>query len=358
MTTSLNHNHAIESDEQLLRRIREEDHDTEDEEPVLGEKRASYSLETPPIVNIHGQSVRNDVLVALLDRPREMQMLAQHNADFYTALRHYIEEVQGSEAWQQFQDLVYSPREKIPDRLWMAKISQFLSHNPVFLGKFKESVGYDDEADMGADEEEDVDEEYDAFDEEENEMVSPLTKFSHTGSDFSGEHYPSHRRRQSSHNSLHFDPHPTITSPTLREGEEHCGIKENGEIGSLLTLRDNPDTQRTLPFIFPAFFRKVELLMSPSTAKTTRRRSSRLADMNVGDDEDAEYQPRHQQVCDDDDQDINPYDQFVRVLCTSRQQQPDDGAWIENVLASLDGWPNILEELLDIIQTAVSRRHD
>lgn len=98
-------------------------------------------------IDIHGQPVSSDILVALLDRPGEMKQLVARNSQFYEALGYYISETQGEAAWKKFQEIVYKPREKLPDRSWMNQISQYLAHNPVFLSTFKETVGYEEDED-------------------------------------------------------------------------------------------------------------------------------------------------------------------------------------------------------------------
>ncbi|KAI8638545.1 hypothetical protein BD408DRAFT_422852 [Parasitella parasitica] len=124
--------------------------EVEDEQrQYLGQDLASdlrnCSISSSGSIDIDGQPLSSDVLVALLDRPAEMKGLAVCNAQFYEALQHYITETQGSQAWERFQDVVYKPRDKLPDRQWMNQISHFLAHNPVFLSKFKESVGYQED---------------------------------------------------------------------------------------------------------------------------------------------------------------------------------------------------------------------
>ncbi|KAI9474095.1 MAG: hypothetical protein EXX96DRAFT_580584 [Benjaminiella poitrasii] len=126
--------------------IREEEEEGEQQQQ-LGEELRRLSLSPSGSIDIHGQAVSSDILVALLDRPSEMKDLVARNTQFYEAIEHYIKETQGETAWYRFQEIVYKPREKLPDRVWMNQISHFLSHNAVFLTKFKESVGYADDDD-------------------------------------------------------------------------------------------------------------------------------------------------------------------------------------------------------------------
>lgn len=105
-------------------------------------RKLSISSLSSPSVDIHGQAVPSDILVALLDRPAEMVQLVSRNRQFYDAIQHYITETQGEHAWQRFQEILYKPREKLPDRVWLTCISHYLAHNSIFLSKFKEIVGY------------------------------------------------------------------------------------------------------------------------------------------------------------------------------------------------------------------------
>lgn len=134
--------------------ISEEVEEGQDQQQFLGQDLASdlrnCSISSTGSIDIDGQPVSSDILVALLDRPGEMKGLATRNSQFYEALEHYITETQGNIAWQRFQDVVYKPRDKLSDRAWMAQITHFLVHNPVFLVKFKESVGYVDDEELAS----------------------------------------------------------------------------------------------------------------------------------------------------------------------------------------------------------------
>ncbi|KAI8985922.1 hypothetical protein BDB01DRAFT_786877 [Pilobolus umbonatus] len=120
----------------------------EDEDSLSANMMRNCSVSSSCCVDIYGQRVSADILVAMLDRPKEMRELVSRNSQFYEVLEHYISETQGQLAWERFQEIVYKPRQKMCDRVWMSYITHYLSHNPVFLTKFKEIVGYtDDEED-------------------------------------------------------------------------------------------------------------------------------------------------------------------------------------------------------------------
>lgn len=221
-------------------------------------------------IDIHGQSVSSDILVALLDRPVEMKQLAARNSQFYEALQLYITETQGEPAWQKFQDLVYKPREKLPDRAWMSQISQYLAHNSIFLSRFKNTVGYEDQ--------------------NENDFTSAphkLSTSSSTGSSsrrsrrlsnmnlgdildhdedsvleedapnvpegmFANEEQfyqqQSNRRRRSSYHSIQSEPHPTFVDSKIDEVDEvedrqdnYHGGDESDHLGDLLDDNSSDD---------------------------------------------------------------------------------------------------------------------
>lgn len=121
------------------------EHMDEQQEDDLSEGLRNCSISSAGSIDIYGQSVSPNILVALLDRSIEMKGLVSGNAHFFEALENYIVETQGTPAWQKFQEILYKSREKLPDRAWMNQITHYLSHNPVFLTKFKEIVGYEDE---------------------------------------------------------------------------------------------------------------------------------------------------------------------------------------------------------------------
>lgn len=129
----------------ILKEQEQEQQEQQQQDPLNVDMRNCSISSTGSNIDISGRLVSSDILVALLDRPNEMRQLAIRNNQFYEAIENYITETQGNFAWQRFQDIVYKPREKLPDRAWIHQISHFLGHNPVFFSKFKESVGYEDE---------------------------------------------------------------------------------------------------------------------------------------------------------------------------------------------------------------------
>ncbi|KAL0083037.1 hypothetical protein J3Q64DRAFT_1751289 [Phycomyces blakesleeanus] len=278
-------------------------------------------------VAIHGQSVSPNILVALLNRPREMQDLAVRNSFFYEAIENYIRDTQGDSSWDSFQHIVYAPREEMSDRVWMASITDYLGHHPAFLGKFKESVGYQSSSSEDEDEEDGDDETED--DDEDDEVVETRKR----APKLTLQPYP----RRHSHNHVHYhpmqsEPHPSITSPTLREEEESRGSEEGGLVAGLVALRAHPDIQVQLPERYPAFFQRARRCMG-----------SCIMSMDT---------PRFQTA----DTSEDSFEPFITLISTTRRQQPDDGAWMESILEILKCWPELIDELSDIIDDSLPRR--
>ncbi|ORY94026.1 hypothetical protein BCR43DRAFT_352748 [Syncephalastrum racemosum] len=302
------------------------------ETPVAsGERRKSS-------IDIRGRSIQADVLVALLDRPHEMQSLMQRNKAFYGALQNYIQETQGEKAWRDFHDILLSPREDIPDRAWIATLSVYLQHNPVFLTKFKESIGYDvEEAEEGSEDEDDSE---DSMISMESDHMFPNQ--AHSEDDLEDAEIPPPPPRRKSLLSTHM-MHPAATSPIRPMSGNYFHTSRR----PILLLRDVPELQARLPVYYPEFFRRAraQMSMAPNASKLSRdaRRNSILeedADILV-----EEGDPRFN-TCEQDH--LDSFDRFVRAVCTTRRQQPDDNAWLQEVLESLEGWPDLLDELYDL----------
>ncbi|KAI9006640.1 hypothetical protein CLU79DRAFT_565907 [Phycomyces nitens] len=295
--------------------------------PRLESDDANGLYEPPHSVSIQGQSVSPNILVALLNRPREMQDLAVRNAFFYEAIESYIRDTQGDSEWESFQHIVYAPREEMPDRVWMASITDYLGHHPAFLGKFKESVGYQSSSSEGEDEDDEDDGDDEAEDDVDDQVQVPKR-----APKLNLQPY-----RRHSHNHVHYhpmqsEPHPSITSPTLREEGESRGSEEGGLVAGLVALRAHPDIQVQLPELYPAFFQRAHRCMN-----------SCIMSMDT---------PRFQTA----DTSEDSFEPFITLISTTRRQQPDDGAWMESILEILKCWPELIDELSDIIDDSLPRR--
>lgn len=298
-------------------------------------------------VDIRGRSVQPDILVALLDRPNEMKALASRNPHFYSALENYIIETQGADAWAEFQDICYALRQELNDREWMAAISRYLANNPAFLAKFKESVGYDDPSTRGdgGNEPSDYYDDEDEDEEEVEELAEEPSQFANlvaAATAAAGDEAPPQRRKSSQ-----------LLHPIF-----HQAIPQNGSSYSrrldLIQMRRYPDIQERLPLVCPAFFRKAKQLMSRASCSdklySAARRNS-ILDQQEPDSTvaaDLDDQPRFN-WCEHGQ--LDAYDKFVKTVCTTRREQPDDGEWVNAVLEALDGWPELLDDLRDIARS-------
>ncbi|KAI9313465.1 hypothetical protein BX666DRAFT_2123999, partial [Dichotomocladium elegans] len=295
-----------------------------------------------PSVDIRGQSVAPDVLVALLDRPGEMHALTLKNQHFYTALKHYITETQGLGAWNQFEAIVYAPREEICDRDWMDAISRFLVSNPVFLTKFKESVGYDEDDD----EDDDEGNNNDSLDTSSLQSSSPGVKpYKYAELPLViEENIPTEREEKEQNKQTQQRRLPFIQHPHAR----------------LLALRVYPDIQSRLQYMCPAYFRKAQHLMSlaPSEKRSNAaRRNSILEEEPRAADEYDETAHRFD-VDYGEGGNARPFDHFKNIVTVTRWEQPDDDAWVDAVVESLDGWPELLEDLEEIASSLRDGKDD
>ncbi|KAF7731240.1 hypothetical protein EC973_000656 [Apophysomyces ossiformis] len=301
-------------------------------------------------IDIRGQFVGSDILVALWDRPSEMALLAKRNARFYEAIEHYVKETKGDMAWEQFEELVYCSRKELPDREWMAALGEYLRDHPVFWSKFKESVGYAEE---------------DGGEEEEPHEIDGYYHHHHHHHQpgiFQGERqfYDQYRRSMGTlpHLSVpSHDRHPTSPcSPSIaEEDEDNMDPQEDEEIEERanmlwVALRDHPQIQTQLPVLKSDFFKRAYQLMESASCSTELsnavRRNSVLEDQDV--DITMEHGEPRFQTCGEEQSD--PYERFHRVICTTRRQQPDDEAWVEELLDTLEDWPELLEALRDVIK--------
>ncbi|KAG0252754.1 hypothetical protein DFQ27_007874 [Actinomortierella ambigua] len=92
----------------------------------------------------------SDMLVALFDRPSELQALAARNSDFFNLLYTQV----GSAASRAlFKQVLFSPREEKCDMVWMRELASHLKAQPCVLEKFQGLVGW-----VGPDEYDDDDE--------------------------------------------------------------------------------------------------------------------------------------------------------------------------------------------------------
>ncbi|KAI7872823.1 hypothetical protein BDF14DRAFT_1739645 [Spinellus fusiger] len=96
---------------------------------------------SPPVaVDLAAHSVPNSILVALLDRDKEMRGLVQHNRQFFDSLKLHLPN------WSCFENTLYCHRSQLNDKDWMDHIGSALRAMPPTLDRFKALVGYIEES--------------------------------------------------------------------------------------------------------------------------------------------------------------------------------------------------------------------
>ncbi|KAG0362154.1 hypothetical protein BG005_006498 [Podila minutissima] len=99
----------------------------------------------------------SEMLVALFDRPSELEALAAIHSDFFNLMSSSL----CSNARGAFKTLLFTPRDAISDRDWMQAIAQRLNSLPCLLEKFKALVGWVDDDTYDSDRAWNDDDEYD-----------------------------------------------------------------------------------------------------------------------------------------------------------------------------------------------------
>ncbi|KAG0243880.1 hypothetical protein BGW41_001069 [Actinomortierella wolfii] len=113
----------------------------------------------------------SDMLVALFDRPTEMQALVARNSDFFKVLYTQID----SASLANFKQVLFSSREEKCDAVWMQELASHLKEQPCVLEKFKSLVGWvgpddddDDEHSGSGSDRADDDDDYELWGEDEH----------------------------------------------------------------------------------------------------------------------------------------------------------------------------------------------
>ncbi|KAJ1912406.1 hypothetical protein IWQ60_009679 [Tieghemiomyces parasiticus] len=127
-------------------------------------------------LDVKGEVVSTNIMVALLDRPREMRDLVNQNGSLFATIRsvlqgydyntlgtplspspfaalHHENAMEGitttpttsavGDAFESFQQILYAPRSAVPDVVWISQLGQYLAHVPAIWSKFQDMVGYE-----------------------------------------------------------------------------------------------------------------------------------------------------------------------------------------------------------------------
>ncbi|KAG0200841.1 hypothetical protein BGX28_006201 [Mortierella sp. GBA30] len=130
---------------------REQVTDTNDTSATVSMSECSLPQETLFDHILH-ESAPQDMLVALFNRPSEMQTLVAMHSDFFKLINSSLSKT----GRDHLQSVLLAPRTELSDRDWMrAIVDQLCSLPPCLLEKFKGIVGW-----IGPDGDEDEEEEY------------------------------------------------------------------------------------------------------------------------------------------------------------------------------------------------------
>lgn len=106
-------------------------------EPEALDAEGDYQGLASPCIDINAHIIPSTILVALLDREREMNEIVSHNRPFFSSIRQQLDPVR----WAAFESVLYTKRQELPDKEWIAGI-EYLLRQTSSVGTFKELVGY------------------------------------------------------------------------------------------------------------------------------------------------------------------------------------------------------------------------
>ncbi|KAF9199186.1 hypothetical protein BGZ49_010725 [Haplosporangium sp. Z 27] len=84
------------------------------------------------------EAAPQDMLVALFDRPTELEALAARHSDFFNLMYCSLSKTSRDE----FKKMLFKPRELLSDSDWMSYITKQLGSSPYIIEKFKDIVGW------------------------------------------------------------------------------------------------------------------------------------------------------------------------------------------------------------------------
>ncbi|CAG8780698.1 32284_t:CDS:1 [Gigaspora margarita] len=113
----------------------------DDDSTVVSTPIDEFFLNSPSSsLDISVRDLNSNILVALVDREVEIKDLFARNQDFFDFVKQTF--FSSDDRWQEFLNVLFSPRKQISDFNWMETISELLS--PPLLVQFKVIVGYYD----------------------------------------------------------------------------------------------------------------------------------------------------------------------------------------------------------------------
>lgn len=291
--------------------------DTDDLVPL---SPPAVSLPTP--IPINGQIVPAAILVALLERDREMRELVRRNDQFFAVLKHHIADREGgAEDWARFKNLLFAPRESLPDRDWIEALGEHLSTTPAYWCKFKELVGYD-EAEVEA--------------EQQSSFRDPFFCGGRVG-----------------------DVYVFGSEDVVLEEDEEEDADDEAEI-ELTRIRDVPDRLARLEDAYPRFFESTKRALENGSRRgsvvtammVNEARTEEEAD-ELMDEMRARQEERSEQDCEGRGG-SRLYREFAATLLASRRDL-DDEEWEAALLDCLEGWPNLVVQLKEIVAVEIGQ---
>ncbi|KAG0343903.1 hypothetical protein BG004_004902 [Podila humilis] len=102
----------------------------------------SLAVAPPPqkviLSHVLSEPATSELLVALFDRPSEMETLVASNTEFFNLVNSSL----APNTRAAFKNVLFTPRQDLSDRDWMVAIAQRLESHPCLLQKFKAIVGW------------------------------------------------------------------------------------------------------------------------------------------------------------------------------------------------------------------------
>jgi len=251
-------------------------------------------------IDISVSDCSEEMLVPLKERDTEMRELVISNKEFFDIVKQSIFEDEIS--WEEFEKLLYSRREEIPDIEWMESITEQLFNNPQLLVQFKQITGYY-ESDDNNDESDDIDE-----------------------------------IREEHDNDYGYAP-------------ESCLMDDTTYI-DITPIRNYPHVLENLEKSYPQFFINANQELG-KLGKEKSRRGSTLGRNHLSNDNPLLH-PKVEDHQPSDDSSVTLYDEFKRILVTPRNEM-DDFEWETKINEILDVSQPLLEHFYEIIVQEINQ---
>lgn len=245
---------------------------------------------TSPVesIDISVSDCSEEMFVPLIERDTEMKDLVVRSKDFFDTVKTTIFEDEKS--WEEFEKVLYSKREEIPDGKWMEIISEHLSI-PHLLANFKLIIGYYESDDNNVD----------------NEGIDEI--------------------RDDLDNDYGYEP---------------CLMDDTTYV-DITPIRNYPHALENLEKSYPQFFINANQELG-KLGKERSRRGSTLGHNHLSNDNPL----LHPKAEDHQSSGVTLYDEFKRILVTPRSEM-DDVEWETKLNEILDVSQSLIEHFYEII---------